>query len=196
MKVKKQRQSQAAVELKDKLPNSLQRAISLSIEKGSSSWLSTLPIAEHGFALHKCAFRDSLCLRYGWYPSNMPLHCTCGKQFSVEHALSCPHCGFPSIRHNELRDIAAELLSEVCHNVGTEPPLQPITDEYLSYRTANREDGAGLMLQRRVFGQVTDNAHFLTYGFSTLSHQVIAMPLWLKATVGTTWRRKELMTNE
>ena len=139
MKVKKQRQSQAAVELKDKLPNSLQRAISLSIEKGSSSWLSTLPIAEHGFALHKCAFRDSLCLRYGWYPSNMPLHCTCGKQFSVEHALSCPHCGFPSIRHNELRDIAAELLSEVCHNVGTEPPLQPITDEYLSYRTANRK---------------------------------------------------------
>ena len=74
----------------------------------------------------------------------MPLHCTCGKQFSVEHALSCSHGGFPSIRHNELRDITAELLSEVCHNVGTEPSLQPITDEHLIHRTANREDGARL----------------------------------------------------
>ena len=62
----------------------------------------------------------------------------------MEHALSCPHGGFPSIRHNELCDITAELLSEVCHNVGTEPPLQPITDEYMSYRTANREAGARL----------------------------------------------------
>ena len=46
MKAKKQRQSQAAAELKDKLPNSLQRAISLSTEKGSSSWLSTLSITD------------------------------------------------------------------------------------------------------------------------------------------------------
>ena len=124
VKAKKQRQSQAAAELKDKLPTSLQRVISLSTEKGSSSWLSMLPIAEHGFALHKSAFCDAVCLRYGWYPSNKPLHCTCGKQFSVEPALSCPHGGFPSIRHNELCDITAELLSEVCRNVCTETPLQ------------------------------------------------------------------------
>ena len=144
VKARKHRQQQAAAELKDKLPNSMQRAMSLSTEKGSSSWLSTLPIAEYGYALHKSAFRDALCLRYGWHPSNLPLQCTCGKQFSVEHALSCSHGGFPSIRHNELRDITAELMSEVCHNVGTKPPLQPITDEHLIHRTANREDGARL----------------------------------------------------
>ena len=122
----------------------MQRAMSLSTEKGSSNWLSTLPIAEHGFALHKSSFRDALCLRYGWHPPNMSLQCTCGKQFSVEHALSCPHGGFPSICHNELRDITAELMTEVCHNVGTEPTLQPITDEHLVHCTANREDGARL----------------------------------------------------
>ena len=143
-KAKRYRQSQAAAEVKDKLPTSMQRAMSLSTEKGSSSWLSALPIAEHGFALHKSAFRDAICLRYGWHPSNMPLQCTCGKKFSVEHALSCSHGGYPSIRHNELRDITAELLSEVCHNVVTEPPLQPVTDEHLIHRTANREDGARL----------------------------------------------------
>ena len=61
----------------------------------------------------------------------------------MEHALSCSHGGFPSIRHNELRDITAEL-SEVCHNVGTEPSVQPITGEHLIHRTANREDGSRL----------------------------------------------------
>ncbi len=29
--------------------------------------------------------------------------------------------GFPTIRHNEIRDITASLLTEVCHNVATEP---------------------------------------------------------------------------
>ena len=62
--------------------------------------------------LHCIRVHDALCLRYGWY---LPLQCTCGKQFSVEHALSCFHGGSPTIRHNELRDVTAELLSEVCH---------------------------------------------------------------------------------
>lgn len=39
-------------------------------------------------------------------------------QTTVEHAL-----GFPSIRHNELIDITAGLLTEVCHSVGVEPSL-------------------------------------------------------------------------
>ena len=69
----------------------------------------------------------------------------------MEHALSCSHGGFPSIHHNELRDITAELMSEVCHNVGTKPPLQPITDEHLIRQTANREDGARLYLAAERF---------------------------------------------
>ena len=54
-------------ELIPQLPASLRRVVSLSSEKGVSSWLSVLPIEEHGFALHKGAFRDALCLRYGWF---------------------------------------------------------------------------------------------------------------------------------
>ena len=42
---------------------------------------------------------------------------------------SMPCGGLPSIRYNELRDITAGLLSEVCHHVGIEPPLQPVTGE-------------------------------------------------------------------
>ena len=45
-KIRRQHKSIAATELKDKLPNSMQRAMTLSAEKGGSSWLSTLPIME------------------------------------------------------------------------------------------------------------------------------------------------------
>ena len=74
----------------------------------------------------------------------MDCACTCGKSFTVEHALSCPLGGFPSIRHNKIRDLTANLMTEVCHNVSIEPHLQPITGETFPaiYMTANTEDGA------------------------------------------------------
>ena len=97
-------------------------------------------MVEHGFALHKGAFRDALCLRYGWRPTRLPSICVCGKQLT----LSCASGGFPSIRHSELRDLTAQFLTETCHSVGIEPPLQPLRGEVLRHRTANREDGARL----------------------------------------------------
>ena len=57
----RQQEATAASELKDKLPSNLQKALTVSVEKGASSWLSTLHIEEYGFALHKGAFRDALC---------------------------------------------------------------------------------------------------------------------------------------
>ena len=132
----KQSQSVLCNELFTKLPASLQRSMEVA------TWLSMLPIQEHGFALHKGAFRDAFCLRYGWQPNLLPSTCVCGKTFSVEHALNCPCGGYPSIRHNELQDITATLLTEVCHSVGTEPGLQPLSGEFLKYKTANDADDA------------------------------------------------------
>ena len=74
----------------------------------------------------------------------IPSHCVCGQPFSVQHALSCPRGGFPSIRHNELRDLTASLLKETCHGVATEPSLQPITSETFNAATVNTQDGARL----------------------------------------------------
>ena len=76
---RRQQEQVTADLLKSQLPTHLQRALAVSSEKGASSWLSVPPIAEHGFALHKGAFQDALCLRYGWHPSNLPAHCVCGK---------------------------------------------------------------------------------------------------------------------
>ncbi|XP_064395274.1 uncharacterized protein LOC135342473, partial [Halichondria panicea] len=107
-------------------------------------YLTVLPVEEFGLALHKGAFRDALALRYGWQPNGTPITCACGTNFSVEHALSCAKGGYPSIRHNEIRDFTANLMSEVCHNVAIEPHLQPITGEILSGASANTQDGARL----------------------------------------------------
>ena len=89
-------------------------------------------------------FRDALSLRYGWTPNKLPSKCACGSSFTVEHALSCAKGGFPSIRHNEIRDLTADLLSEVCNNVCTEPELLPVTGEYLAGASANIQPGTRL----------------------------------------------------
>ena len=142
--LKHQKQFSIATELRPNLPAHLKYAMDLAQEKGASNWLTILPIEEFGFFLHKGAFRDAIALRYGWQPQYLPSNCSCGKPFSVDHALSCPKGGFPILRHNEIRDLTANLLSEVCHNVSTEPHLQPLTGVSLCLATTNSQDGARL----------------------------------------------------
>ena len=116
----------------------------LAQEKGASSWLTALPLEEFGLTLHKGAFRDAIALRYGWQPLHTPSICPCGSNFTVEHSLSCPKGGFPTLHHNEVRDLTANLMTEVYHDVCIEPPLQPVTGEILSSASALTADGARL----------------------------------------------------
>ena len=143
-KQKKQQEKEKLDDLMSKLPPNTKRATQMACEKGASTWLTALPLEEHGFFLHKGDFKDALALRYGWQPTRLPKNCICGQTFSVDHSLTCSCGGFPTIRHNEIRDITAELMSEVCHNVGVEPTLQPLSGETLRHATANREEGARL----------------------------------------------------
>ena len=55
----------------------------------------------------------------------------------------------------------ADLLNEVCHGVGTEPSLQPVTGEQFEHRTANREDGARLdIVVQSFWGRDRSSAFF------------------------------------
>ena len=134
--------------------------LTLASEKGASSWLSVLPVEKHGFALHKSAFRDALCLWYGWLPSGFPAQCVCGWGFTVDHVMNCPTGGFPTLRHNELRDFTASILTEVCADVRVEPPLQPLTGEHLAFATANVEDGARVDVSAMGFWEVATRRIF------------------------------------
>ena len=133
------------------LSPSLQRAVDVCSERGASHWLLALPLDQHGFSLSKGSFRDALCLRYGWRPDHLPTQCVCGKPFDVDHALSCSRGGYTILRHNELRDVTASLLSEVCHDVQVEPPLIPLSGETLLGRSANASDEARLDIGARGF---------------------------------------------
>ena len=150
-----------AAELQEKLPQELQRAVKMATEKGASTCLTALPIADHDFNLSKAAFRDALSFRYGWTPQCLPSHCSCGESFTVDHALSCPRGGFPTIRHNELRDMCAELLSETCHDVY-------VNQVYNLFQVSNYLQHPRLLammpiqiLWQAVSGVVDLSAHFL-----------------------------------
>ena len=96
-------------------------------------------------------FWDALCLRYGWLPSGLPAKCVCGHGFTVDRAMNCSSGGFPTSRHNELRDFTTAVLSEVCNDVAIEPVLQPLSRESLRFATANAKDEARLDVSARGF---------------------------------------------
>ena len=54
----------------------------------------------------------------------------------------CKHGGLTFVRHNDLCDITAEMLSKVCCDVDIEPPLQSLSGEVITPRSANRQDDA------------------------------------------------------
>ena len=151
---------QQASDLDEVMDQHQKRLVTLGKEKGSSIWLTSLPIEEHGFHLHKGEFRDALCLRYGWIIPNTPQFCICGNKFEVDHALSCKRGGFTIQRHNELRDFTASLLTEVCHNVAIEPMLQPLDGETFYYRSTNINSEARLDVRARGFWNRGQDAYF------------------------------------
>ena len=71
-----QRLTKDAAELVERVPNDMRRALQASSEKGASSWFSTLPIAEYGFALHQGSFSRCALLTL-WVASRRPAHNLC-----------------------------------------------------------------------------------------------------------------------
>ncbi|XP_066931552.1 uncharacterized protein [Clytia hemisphaerica] len=111
------------------LSPSMRKAVDDTRLPGASSWLTVLPLQEYSFALNKGEFRDAVRLRYNRELKGLPSNCPCGQKFDLDHALICKKGGFVIIRHNNIRDFEAGLLSEVHRDVEIEPPLQPIDGE-------------------------------------------------------------------
>ena len=131
-------------------PPSLQRCATAAQEKGTSAWLTAVPLERHGFALHKGEFRDAIALRYGWPVLRVPEKCVCNAPFSADHAMICRKGGYPTLWHNEVRNLVASALNEVCTDVSLEPRLQPLSGEALP-SSANKEDEARLDVKARGF---------------------------------------------
>ena len=65
--------------------------------------------------------------------------------------MSCMKGGFITIRHNDLRDLTANLLTEVCKDVDIEPQLLPVTGETFDNRRANTSNEARVDIKSRRF---------------------------------------------
>ena len=115
VKSERQRSQQTKLDiLLSEMSQEDQRRTQANGKKGVSNWLTSLPMRNHGFDLSKQEFREAIRMRYGWALDRLPAICVCGSRFGVPHALSCKRGGFVTLRHNELRNITADLLREVC----------------------------------------------------------------------------------
>ena len=83
----------------------------------------------------------------------------CGERFDVNHAIIRMKGGFVVQRHNELRDLEAELLNLVCKDVETEPVFQDITGEVLD-RGANTSQDARVDIHARGIWERQRSAFF------------------------------------
>ena len=88
--------SERLEQVNNSLPTRTKRAVELATEKGSSNWLTVIPLKELDYNLNKREFTDAIKLRYDWEITDTPTICTCGNQFSVDHAMVCRLGGFIS----------------------------------------------------------------------------------------------------
>lgn len=58
-------------------------------EKGSLNWLTTLAIADIGFAFSKQKLKDAVWLRRKLDFDGLPGRCPCGENVYVNHAVMC-----------------------------------------------------------------------------------------------------------
>ncbi|XP_063591446.1 uncharacterized protein LOC134768559 [Penaeus indicus] len=103
----------------------MKKRLEMASEVGASNWLTTLPIRSKGFSLNKQEFVDAISLRYGWAIDGLQQQCTCGSSFDPNHAMTCKTGGFVCMRHDEVRDVTAQMLGEVSRDVRVEPSLIP-----------------------------------------------------------------------
>ena len=99
------------------------------------------------------------------------LSCVCGSSFSVDHAFNCPHGGYPTIRHDGIKDITTNLMKEVCRHVAIEPTLQPLSGENLIPASANRSNEARLDIKADGFWDCNyQSAYFDVRIFNPTAH--------------------------
>jgi len=165
--------------IQSRLPDPQCRAMELEREKGGSSTLTTIPIAEHGLFFEvKSDFHDHVHLHYCWPLENLPPTCPCGANFTIDHAQICKLSGFIHMRHNDPTMFLAQCMKEVHQDVELEPPLQPLTGETFRHQAANTDPDACADIRVRGFWTDSRNAFFDTRVFypHAQSYQSSSLP--------------------
>ena len=152
--------STTTADIADQLSPPQQLLTDIAGEKSVSSWLTTAPRTSLGTVLRKTDFKDAVCVRYDLPLPGLPPTCVCSAPMSATHAMTCPAGGYPTARHNEVRDVICGIMKEVAADVQTEPTLSPYEGESLHGRTANRAGEARLDIRARSFWTRQQDAYF------------------------------------
>ena len=74
--------------------------------------------------------------------------------------MNCKKGGFITIRHNDLHDLTANLLTDIWRDVDIEPQLLPVTGETFENGTANTSNEARVDIKSRGFWVIGQEAFF------------------------------------
>ena len=110
--------------LQSKMTTAQLKANDTITSDGASIWLLSLPLKHERFSLSKREFFDAVLLRYGWEP----YECVYKVKYNIDHVLTCKIGGFILLRHNEVVNVTADMLSMVCKDVMKEPTLSTTPD--------------------------------------------------------------------
>ena len=89
----------------------------------------------------------------------------------MDHALSCKKGGFISLRRNQVRDLTANLLKIICHDVLIKLTLQQLTGKSLHERTANITDEARVDIAAKGFWISGQRAFFDIRVFKSMTQR-------------------------
>ena len=125
--------------------------------------------------MNKQCFFELIRIRYGWQLDRLPSKCERGSTFSIDHALSCKKGGFLSLRHNQVRNLTANLLIEVCHDVCVKPQLLQLSGENPNEKMTIRSDEARVDVAVRSFWVTGQMVFFDLRVFSPIAKFYINM---------------------
>ena len=91
---------------------------------------------------------------------NLAISCPCGSIFDIQHSMSCNKGGFIYIRHNDLRDLTANMMPEVRKDSEIEPKLTPLSGEELRGKTSKNSKEARVDIRTRGFWEQEEQAFF------------------------------------
>ena len=78
---------------------------------------------------------------------NLPTSCPCVRKFDFQHRMNCKKGHFIYIRHNDLRHLTANMMSEMCKDTEIEPKLTLLSGDIKQF-----ERGKGRYKDSRFLG--------------------------------------------
>ena len=95
--------------------------------KLTGAWLTVIPNLLNGTTLTAQEYRDSLRIRFGLQPLDLPHRCDgCNDRFTVAHAMQCPRGGQIVQRHDRVALEWSELCNLLPHTRIVKEPEIPI----------------------------------------------------------------------